>query len=194
MLKTAFLIFATLTIAVAGGAGSAWYALELQEGVGAIPVGNWTTMPGYGTPGADPYSKARFAREGALALGQSEGIVFFTEFDAAGARLDRRCTYRIEGLVPTARFWTLYVSDPARQVLDPVGRRQPSIHSQRLLRNTDGSFAVGVGPHATPGNWLPVSGEGLMFFVLTLYDTPVASNADIARMELPQVLRTDCDA
>ena len=194
MLKTAFLFLVTLSIAVAGGAGSAWCALQLQEGVGAVQVGNWTTMPEYGTVDADPYSQARFAREGALALGQSEGIVFFTEFDAAGARLRRDCAYRVEGAVPPARFWTLYVAGGDRQVLPPIGRRTPAIHSQRLLRNTDGSFAIAVGPHAMPGNWLPVAGQGPVFLVMTLYDTAVASNADIARMELPQVLRTDCDA
>ena len=63
-----------------------------------------------------------------------------------------------------------------------------------LLRNADNSFAIAVGPDAAPGNWLSVSGDGPMVFVLTFYDTPVSGSTGIADIELPQVLRTGCHA
>ena len=37
-----------------------------QEGIGAVTVGHWTAFPDLGTPQADPYSKARIAREGVI--------------------------------------------------------------------------------------------------------------------------------
>ena len=73
MFRTVFLILATLAIAIGGGAASVWYALQAQEGIGAITIGSWTAYPNMGAPDADPYSKARVAREGVLALGRAEG-------------------------------------------------------------------------------------------------------------------------
>ncbi|RUZ44506.1 DUF1214 domain-containing protein, partial [Mesorhizobium sp. M7A.F.Ca.US.007.01.1.1] len=42
MLKTAFLTLLSLAIAIIGGGGSVWYALKVQDGVGAIRIGQWT--------------------------------------------------------------------------------------------------------------------------------------------------------
>ncbi|TSE04009.1 DUF1214 domain-containing protein, partial [Mesorhizobium intechi] len=57
MLKNAFLMLLSLAIAIGGGGASVWYALKIQDGVGAIRVGQWTAFPDIGTPAADPYSK-----------------------------------------------------------------------------------------------------------------------------------------
>ena len=73
-------------------------------------------------------------------------------------------------------------------------RRKPALQSLAILRNADNSFAIAVGPDATPGNWLSVSGDGPMVFVLTFYDTPIAGSIGVEDVELPQVLRTGCDA
>ena len=100
MLKTAFFTLLSLAIAIGGGGGSVWYALQAQSGVGAISIGQWTAFPEIGTPDADPYSKARVAREGVLALGKAEGLSFIAERDAAGDELQRQCDYRIEGSFP----------------------------------------------------------------------------------------------
>ena len=113
MLKTAFLIFVVLAIAIVGGGASVWYALKANEGVGAVTIGQWTAYPYIGTPDADPYSKARSASEGLLSLGRAEGISFSAERDSDGEALRRECTYMVEGPVPSARFWTLYAADPA---------------------------------------------------------------------------------
>ena len=54
MLKTVFLSLLVVAIAIGGGAASVWYALRIQDGVGAVAVGPWTTFPDLGTPQADP--------------------------------------------------------------------------------------------------------------------------------------------
>ena len=100
----------------------------------------------------------------------------------------------IEGATPPARFWTFYAADRSLAMLSGQGKRKPAANSVSLLRNPDNSFTMTIGPDATPGNWLSVSGEGPMVFVLTFYDTPVSSSAGIAEIELPQVLRTGCHA
>ena len=168
--------------------------MQAQEGIGAVTIGNWTAYPSMGAPDADPYSKARAAREGVLALGRAEGLAFFSNRDSAGAALSRKCSYLVEGAAPPARFWTFFAADRSLAVLSGGRQRKPAANSLALLRNADNSFAITVGPNATPGNWLSVSGEGPMVFVLTFYDTPVSGSTGIADIELPQVLRTGCHA
>jgi hypothetical protein len=194
MLKSALLILLTLFIAIGGGAGSVWYALQAREGVGAITVGGWTAYPDIGTPAADPYSKARIAREGVLALGRAEGLTFVAERDSSGAALRQECAYQIEGSMPVARFWTLYAADRSLDAVKAVGRRVPAVHSDAVLRLPDNSVSILAGRHPRPGNWLAVDGSGPMAFVLTLYDTPIATSTGLGDIELPQILRAGCDA
>lgn len=193
MLRQALLIFLTLTIAIGGGAGSVWYALGTVEGLGALTVGGWTSFPDAGTPHADPYSKARVAREADLPLGAAEGLTFSTNIDSGGERLRRECVYRIEGQMPPARFWTLHVPDAAPPPVGSPATRPAALGSNTVVRESDSSVLIAVSRHPSPGNWLALAGSGPMTFVITLYDTPVASNENIAATELPQVLRIGCD-
>ena len=129
MFRTVFLTLVTLAIAIGGGAASVWYALQAQEGIGAVTIGNWTAYPNMGAPDADPYSKARVAREGMLALGRAEGLAFFANRDSGGDTLSRKCSYVIEGATPPARFWTFYAADRSLAVLAGDGRRKPAANS-----------------------------------------------------------------
>ncbi|MBO6719140.1 MAG: DUF1214 domain-containing protein [Rhizobiaceae bacterium] len=193
MIRAIFLTAVVLAISIGGGAASVWLALSASEGIGAVVISGWTAFPDVGTPHADTYSKARFAREGGLSLGRAEGITFVAQQDTSGNRLRRRCTYQIEGEIPSARFWTLYAADDQRVVLPPTVRRIPALHSQEMLRTVDGAISITASPHPAPGNWLGLSGSGPMQFVLTLYDTPAATSSRVFEISLPQVLRVGCD-
>lgn len=193
MLRTAFLTLLTLLIAIGGGAGSVWYALGTIGGLGALTIGGWTAYPQAGTGNADPYSKARIAREAELPLGRAEGLAFTADRDSGNAPLRRDCIYRVEGDIPPARFWTLHAADPGNRALPPVGARAQGVSSVGAMREADNSVVVTVGAKPAPMNWLAIAGEGPMTLVLTLYDTPVTSDESIAEIELPQVLRSACD-
>lgn len=193
MLRTVFLVLLAVSVAIAGGAGSVWYALGSQDGIGAVNIGGWTAFPNIGTPDADPYSKARVAREGVLTLGRAEGLTFIAQRDSTGARLSRACSYVVQGATPPARFWTLYAANENLAVLDTQRKRKPAVSSIGLLRTADNAFAIAISPNATPGNWLGIDGAGNFTVVLTLYDTPIASSSGIDAVELPQVLKVGCD-
>ncbi|ESX80782.1 MULTISPECIES: DUF1214 domain-containing protein [unclassified Mesorhizobium] len=194
MLKNAFLTLLSLAIAVVGGGGSVWYALKLQDGVGAIRIGQWTAFPDIGTPTADPYSKARVAREGVLALGQAEGLSFIAERDSGGEQLKRQCAYKIAGGFPTARFWTLYAADRSLGVIETGKPRLAALQSYQVLREADNSVIISVGSRPAPDNWLLTSGAGGMYFVLTFYDTPIASSTGLSDVTLPQIQKVGCNA
>ncbi|MCV3210459.1 DUF1214 domain-containing protein [Mesorhizobium sp. YC-39] len=194
MLKNALLTLLSLAIAIGGGGGSVWYALKTQDGAGAIRIGQWTAFPDIGTPAADPYSKARVAREGVLALGRAEGLSFIAERDSGGEQLMRQCAYKIDGGFPTARFWTLYAADQSLGVVQTGRPRLAALQSYQVLRQPDNSVIISVGSRPAPGNWLLTEGAGRMYFVLTFYDTPIASSIGLSDVTLPQILRVGCNA
>lgn len=192
MVQRILLILFVLVIAIGGGATSVWYVLNSQAGVGALTVDGWTAFPRIGTPEADPYSKARIAREGVLSLGRAEGLTFVAEHDSDGNTLRRNCSYQVTGTTPPARFWTMFAADQSLVALQE-GERVPATHSQEILRRADNSFTVAFGPHPAPGNWVSVAGAGPMTLLLTLYDTPIETNTGIEGIQLPRVKRTGCD-
>jgi hypothetical protein len=194
MLKNAILTLLSLAMAIGLGGYSVWYALNAQDGVGAIRIGQWTAFPEIGTQAADPYSKARVAREGVLALGQAEGLAFVAEHDEAGEPLKRECAYTISGGYPTARFWSLYAADQSLGVIDTGKARLAALQSYEVMRQPDNTVVISVGSRPAPGNWLLTSGSGKMYFVLTFYDTPIASSTGLSDVTLPRILKAGCNA
>lgn len=192
MLKTIVLTAIALAIALGGGAGSVWLALDRDFEFGTVTIGSWAAHPQHGTPDADPYARARFSREADLTLGRAEGLVFTARRDAEGDPLRVRCDYRVEGSLPPARFWTLFARDGGGRVVVPTGNRAPALHSYALLRQEDDMVVTTVSRHPAPGNWLALSGSGQFVLVLTLYDAAIASGARIGEVELPRVLRMGC--
>ncbi len=193
MFKTVLTIFMIVCIAVLGGGASVWYMLNANESVGAVTIGGWTAFPEIGTPDADPYAKARMAREGVLALGRAEGLTFVAQRDSTGEQLRRECSYTVEGPVPPARFWTIYAADADDAIIESNKLRPSALHSYQLLRRPDNSVTITVGANPSPGNWLALSGAGKMSFVLTFYDTPIASSTGVADIELPEIINAGCN-
>lgn len=194
MLKNALMTFLALAIAIGGGGGSVWYLLDSQAGIGAIRIGPWVAFPDIGTPDSDPYSKARVARQGALALGRAEGLSFVAESDSTEAELRRECAYTIEGGFPTARFWTLYAADKSLDAIHTGQSRPAALQSRTLLWRQDETALISAGEHPSPGNWLPLDGTGKLFFVLTFYDTPIASSTGLSDLTLPDIRKGACHA
>jgi hypothetical protein len=194
MLKNALQTLLVFAIAIGLGGASVWYALDAQSGVGAIRIGPWTAFPDIGTPEADPYTQARVAREGVLPLGRAEGLAFVADRDSSGAALRRECRYSIDGSFPTARFFTLYAADAALDLIETGKPRRAVLQSQQLLRRPDDTALISAGRKPQPGNWLAVTGTGPLAFVLSFYDTPIASSTGLSDVKLPDIRKAGCDA
>jgi len=76
------------------------------------------------------------------------------------------------GITPPARYFSMTLYTPSGGLVANSLDRH-SFTSQELIRNTDGSFRISVGPRARPGNWLPTGGAERYVLMLRLYDTPV---------------------
>ncbi len=140
----------------------------------------------------DPYARAIVARSGELPIGTGDGVAFFARTDDAGNPFDGRCTFVLSGMTASARYWTLTLYDPeGRLVANTIDRH--GFTSAELLRDVGGRFAINVGPHARPGNWLPSGGIEKFVLVLRLYDTPIGV-ASMTSKEgpMPAIVRKAC--
>jgi hypothetical protein len=177
-----------VTVAVIGGAGSAFYMIDVGNPLTTQTSGPWTSWTDAGRAEADPYTIAHFKRAGLLPLPWPAATYYFTSRDSHGSKLYGDCEYEITGVGPPARWWSLAVFSVSGALLDsPAGRW--SITSPAVMRDTSGQFTIRLAPEARPGNWLPVTGSGGITLVLTAYG--MEAGAD--RLQgLPRIERVDC--
>jgi hypothetical protein len=195
MLRTLALFALAITTAIGGGSWLTYRSVTGVERFGGIEVGLWKAFPDFGTPNADPYGKARISREGSLPLGAAEGIRFFAERDSEGRRLIFGCDYLVEGPSPAARLWTIYASQNNELPLSADPLWPSFLHSRQIMRTGKSGIVIHIAPSARPGNWLAVKSDrpGAYHLVLSLYDTPVATNAGLVDMKFPDIRRSGCN-
>jgi hypothetical protein len=179
-------------VAAIVGLGGTWLTLTEGTAFGALTIGAWTAWPKTGTPGIDPYARAAISRTGELPIGVGDGIAFYAKADDQGEPFDGRCDIDVSGITPTARFWTLTLYDPSgKLVANSVNRH--GFTSQEIIRNSNGSFTIRIGPRARYGNWLPTGGVDHYILVLRLYDTPVGVATRAGReAPMPSITARDC--
>ncbi len=179
-------------VAAVVGLGATWLTLAKGTAFGAVSIGAWTAWPKTGTPGIDPYARAVIARTGQLPIGLGDGVAFYARADDTGRLLDGRCDVDLRGITPAARFWTLTLYDlEGRLVANSVNRQ--GFTSQEIVRHTDGSFVIQIGPRAKFGNWLPTGGVDQYLLVLRLYDTPVGVATRGGReAPMPSIIAREC--
>lgn len=185
-------LFLLLVASLGIGFGASYLAVETDVQFGALQLGAWRAYPASGTPEADPYSAAVYARTGRIPLASGEGLAFTAERDSAGEPLNPACDYLIEGNTAPARLWSLVALDRSHRLVPTVSGRA-ALTSQHLLRRPDGSFAITSSPFARAGNWLPTAplADGLIF-VLRLYDTPLSTGTGVAEVDMPAIVRGRC--
>lgn len=179
-------------VALCFGFGLSWYALTDGKFFGTIDIGPWTAWRDVGNPAPDPYTRAFIARSGGLQLGTSEGLQFIATTDSDSRKLERTCSYRIDGTTPVARFWTLTAVEPQSGALITRADGPADVESDRLARAEDGSIELHVGKRLSPRNWLEITGDGPFSLVLTLYDTASLTGTGTEGASLPTIIREDC--
>lgn len=191
MIREFLTIICTLAIALGLGIWSAREATARYPQIGALELGVWRAYPAVGTAQADPYLRAKVARESIFVLGSAEGLEFVAETDSDGALLHSRCDYSVDGRVTNARLWTLQTSDKPRALNDTETRLAVS-NSHIVGYRTDGEFTLHLTKQIVPGDWAPLREEGTFHLVLTAYDSAIASSTGVATPELPRITAENC--
>ncbi len=179
-------------VATLVGLGATYLALTRGAAFGALTIGAWTAWPKTGTAEADPYARASIARTGQLPVGLGDGVSFSAQADDKRKILDGRCDVVLDGITPTARFWTLTLYNVAGQLVANSVNRY-GFTSQEIVRRADGSFEIVVAPRASAGNWLPTGGVDRYVLVLRLYDTAVGVSTRAGReAPMPNIVTRGC--
>lgn len=184
-------LFAAIAVAVVTGLGSVW--LAVGEGLLLKPqrFGIWSAWLGAGQARPDPYSRAVVARTGQVPLGPGEAIVLFAARDDADRPITGGCEYRLVGMIPDVRLWTLEVVDGAGAVAaNPTGRY--ALTSQEVVAPASGPIEITLAPRARPGNWLPIAQSGALTVILRLYDPQGLDAATLATLALPGLKQVGC--
>ena len=157
--------------AVALGLGSAWWVLKKSPWLNpSVEVGAWRTNLQAGSQDAGMYTRATIAVNALLALGRDETMYFVATRDDAGHALRAQCNYRITGVPPQARWWsvTAYAED---LFLFDAPNGHYSLNGSTAKLDAAGAFAFSTGPTEQPGlYWLPTPGNRALILTLRLYN------------------------
>ncbi len=107
------LIFGLLGIFL-GGISALWMGGMVAGGprIGnSINVDGWRTDWSIGSENANPYVRARVARNGLMGLRKEEAVYFIKMTDDEGKRLREACTYRVSGGGLPANWWSITLYD-----------------------------------------------------------------------------------
>jgi len=180
-----------LLVGIAAGLATTAGFLSSERPPGAVSYGVWLTWPTRDGNAFDPYSRALFARRGDIAMNPVEGLAFFARVDAAGDKLESRCTYEIAGVFPAARDWTLHVFSPDGSPISLAPQRSGFTASEAVLERGTTRILLSTDPQ--PGNWLPLPIGEPFVVVLRFYDTPLSAVASVLdARRLPHLVKIRC--
>ncbi len=178
-----------------GGLGAALAAAGiLGPGVslgGQINASGWTSDWTIGSEAANPWTRARVARHGLLALTKEEAVYFTRTTDDAGERLTEACTYRVSGGAMPAQWWsvTLYNSE---SFLPDNTDNALSYDLTDAAGASDWSFTISPEP-AAEGGWVSSRAAGTFDLTLRLYKPSPELIADPETvLAPPRVEKLDC--
>lgn len=184
-MRRVFAYFFAMVLGCVIGLGSAlWMAGLWPEGrnfaFGEVDVGGWRSDFAIGSDAADPYTRARVARHGLLALAKSEAVYFTRAVDDTGAPLREACTYRLTGGAMPAGWWSITLYD-AQSMLPANTDDALSIDASRAGKD---AWEAVIGPTRPQGtaHWISSRGADTFDLTLRLYmperallDTPKAA-------------------
>jgi len=188
-----------LIAAVAGGAlglGSAlvmaglWPASN-RLAFGDVDVAGWRSDFAIGSEAADPYTRARVARHGLLALAKSEAVYFTRAVDDAGEPLREDCRYRLSGGTMPAGWWSVTLYDAASMLPDNADGAL-SIDASRVGAGDWEAVIASRRPPAAD-HWISSRNAGVFDLTLRLYMPDPALLAEPGgALEPPRIERLDC--
>ena len=158
---------------------------------GNVVVGGWRADFATGSDAADPYTRARVARHGLLALAKSEAVYLTRATDDAGQPLSEDCTYRLTGGAMPAEWWSVTLYD-ARSMLPANTDNALSIDASRAGGRQWEVVIAPVRPQGTK-HWTSSRNTGNFDLTLRLYmPDPALLEAPAQTLSAPRIERLSC--
>lgn len=158
--------------AVALGVGSALWILKKAPGLTAgVRVGAWQTDMHAGSTDAGLYTRASIAVHALLALDHNETMYFVANHDDAGKPLRAVCSYRVEGVPPRARWWSVTAYTDDMYLFNDVPGGAYSLNSKTARLDSQGRFVLTTGGQPQAGiHWLPTPGNRGLVLTLRVFN------------------------
>lgn len=137
---------------------------------GGVDVSGWTSDWTIGSAAANPWTRARVARHGLLALSKDEAVYFVRNTDSAGERLTELCTYRVSGGEMPALWWSVTLYDGTSYLPANKDRALSFDQTKAGLEGDEAawSFLIAAeGPET--GGWVSSHKAGKFDLTLRLY-------------------------
>jgi hypothetical protein len=186
-------ILGVVVVGVPLGLAATWFVTS-RGGMGdSVADGPWKTSLVVGSPQSDPYTRARVALHGLLALSRNETLYYTAPEDGDGQTLDGKCRYEIEGRDPNTRWWSI-TAYGADDYLIPNSQNLYSVSQTSAVRRKDGSFLIAVGGTNAPSanaSWIP-AGTGPFSLTLRLYNPGPEIVLDPEHATLPALKKVSC--
>lgn len=184
----------TAGVIVAGlltGAASGWFTLQNGMVQGESYSG-WNGSKVTGSVDADPWTRARVAVSGLLALNKSQAIYFSRNSDDSGARLREDCRYRVSGGAMPARWWsiTVYAADNYLPINDDDALSFDQTEAQPQGKAEWSGILSSKRPDGEP--WASTRNAGDYEITLRLYQPSAQAQANYAAIRMPKVTKLDC--
>jgi hypothetical protein len=125
-------------------------------------------------PDADPYTRAHFARLGALPLPADVAETWMATADSMGKTLHSSCDYEVVVRPPQSSWWSLAVFDSSGRLIQNPAERHVFTSATGAI-SPDGQFVALLSRSAGGTNWRPTGGAGNLSVVFTLIDMGVAT-------------------
>lgn len=158
---------------------------------GNVDVGGWRSDFAVGSEAADPYTRARVARHGLLALAKTEAVYFTRATDDTGAPLREACRYRLSGGAMPAGWWSVTLYD-GQSMLPANADGAQSIDAERA---GTGAWSTLIAPRRPQdgGMWISSRGAGQFDLTLRLYmpDVTLLTEPNSA-LKPPRIERLSC--
>lgn len=159
---------------------------------GDVDVAGWRSDFAVGSRAADPYTRARVARHGLLALAKSEAVYFTRASDDEGRRLSEACTYRLSGGAMPAGWWSVTLYD-GKSMLPANTDDALSIDAERAGKD---AWSAVIAPKRPADNalWISSKGGGAFDLTLRLYmPRPELLANPNASLDPPRIERLSCE-
>lgn len=153
-----------------GALTALWFGGLISSGpsIGdAINIQEWTSDWSIGSENANPYVRARVARNGLLAMRKEEAVYFVKTEDDQGAPLQEACTYIVSGDQYPALWWSITLYDANSRL--PMNTGAHLSFDQTKADSRPGAWTFQVSADAPEDPEMPwVSSRASAEFDLTL--------------------------
>ncbi len=176
-------------VAAAGIVGpGAWFG-------GTIDVNDWTSDWTIGSEAANPWTRARVARHGLLALTKEEAVYFTRTTDDAGERLTEACEYRVRGGAMPAQWWSVTLYDGESYLPDNTDNALSYDLTDAAAGSDPANWFFDISPvsSASGSGWVSSRGAGDFDLTLRLYKPTADLIADPERaLQAPSIDKLGC--